>query len=76
MTLPFKDQFLSEEDLDLKNLSEDEFLSWWDLWLHQAQSSNDDDSFEYSHGVFTASLPGHPINSAVSAFNRNRSAIT
>lgn len=47
-----KDQFLSEEDLDLANLSWEELLRWWDLMLLQAQASNDDDEREYSHGVF------------------------
>jgi hypothetical protein len=49
---PPRDQFLSEEDLDLKNLSWEELLRWWDLWLHQAQAWNDLDADEYSHGVF------------------------
>jgi hypothetical protein len=46
------DEFLSEEDLDLKNLSWDELLAWWDLMLRQAQASNDLDEHTYSHGVF------------------------
>lgn len=49
---PIRDQFLSEEDLDLANLSWDELLAWWDLFLRQAQASNDLDADEYSHGVF------------------------
>ncbi len=48
-----RDEFLSEEDLDLKNLSDDELSAWWLLWLHLAQSSNDLDAGSYSHGVFT-----------------------
>jgi hypothetical protein len=47
-----RDEFLSEEDLDLANLSWDELLGWWDLFLRQAQASNDLDEHEYSHGVF------------------------
>ena len=47
-----RDQFLSEEDLDLRNLSWDELLLWWDECLRQAQSSNHLDADEYSHGVF------------------------
>lgn len=46
------DSFLSEEDLDLRNLSWEELLAWWDLWLHQAQASNELDEHLYSHGVF------------------------
>ncbi|MFO0985099.1 MAG: hypothetical protein U1E76_25795 [Planctomycetota bacterium] len=47
-----RDEFLSEEDLDLKNLSEAELLAYWDLWLRQAQATNDADRHTYSHGVF------------------------
>ncbi len=47
-----KDEFLSEEDLDLANLSDAELDAYWDLWLHQAQASNDLDAHLYSHGVF------------------------
>lgn len=45
------DWFLSEEDLDLANLSWDELLRWWTEALRQAQASNDLDEHEYSHGV-------------------------
>ncbi len=48
-----RDEFLSEEDLDLKNLSEEELYAYWDLWLEQAQASNDRDAHTYSHGVFS-----------------------
>jgi hypothetical protein len=47
-----KDEFLSEEDLDLANLTDAELDAYWDLWLHQAQASNDLDAHLYSHGVF------------------------
>ena len=47
------DEFLSDEDLDLKNLSFDEVMAWYRLWLEQAQASNDQDWHLYSHGVFT-----------------------
>jgi hypothetical protein len=47
-----KDEFLSEEDLDLSSLSEEELHRYWDLWLRQAQSTNDLDAHLYSHGVF------------------------
>ena len=46
------ERFLSDEDLDLANLSWEELLAWWDLWLHQAQDTNDLDQHLYSHGVF------------------------
>jgi hypothetical protein len=38
---PLRDEFLSEEDLDLRNLSEAELLAVWDAWLVQAQTTND-----------------------------------
>ena len=47
------DAFLSEEDLDLQNLSEDELYAYWNLWLLQAQATNDEDIHVISHGVFT-----------------------
>lgn len=36
-TSGFRDEFLSDEDLDLRNLSEEELIAYWNLWLHQAQ---------------------------------------
>jgi len=47
-----RDEFLSEEDLDLRNLSWDELIAYWNLWLEQAQATNDLDEALYSHGVF------------------------
>jgi len=46
------DRFLSDEDLDLRNLSWSELLAWWDHWLRQAQATNELDLHLYSHGVF------------------------
>ena len=47
-----RDEFLSEEDLDLVNLSVEELDLYWRLWLTQAQITNDMDRAAYSHGVF------------------------
>ena len=47
-----RDEFLSEEDLDLRNLSEEELEAWWMQWLLMAQATNDLDAGAYSHGVF------------------------
>lgn len=47
-----RDEFLSEEDLDLRSMSQDELFAYWNLWLEQAQASNDLDRNTYSHGVF------------------------
>lgn len=49
-----RDEFLSEEDLDLRTLSEEELIAYWNLWLEQAQATNDLDRNTYSHGVFAA----------------------
>lgn len=46
-----RDEFLSEEDLDLENLSSEELDAYWRLWLRQAQLTNDLDRALYSHGV-------------------------
>jgi hypothetical protein len=48
-----RDEFLSEEDLDLRNLSDEELFAYWNRWLEQAQATNDMDEPLYSHGVFT-----------------------
>ena len=48
-----RDEFLSEEDLDLQNLCDEELFAYWDFWLLQAQATNDLDQDTYSHGVFT-----------------------
>ncbi|MBN1865355.1 MAG: hypothetical protein JW808_10675 [Victivallales bacterium] len=50
--IQLRDEFLSEEDLDIKNLSDEELDRQWTQWLILAQASNDVDRFEYSHGVF------------------------
>lgn len=47
-----RDEFLSEEDLDLRNLSEQELMEYWDQWLRTAQATNEQDNDHYSHGVF------------------------
>jgi hypothetical protein len=47
-----RDEFLSEEDLDLATMPFEEFESWWNLWLMQAQITNEEDKNSYSHGVF------------------------
>jgi hypothetical protein len=54
-----RDEFLSKEDLDLRNLSEEELVAYWNLWLEQAQASNDLDEHTYSHGVFQL-MPAEP----------------
>ncbi len=43
-----RDEFLSEEDLDLRNLSDEELIAYWNLWLEQAQMTNELDQNTYS----------------------------
>lgn len=50
--MEIRDEFLSEGDLDLRNLSQEELIAWWNLWLELAQATNDLDKALYSHGVF------------------------
>ncbi|MBI5362685.1 MAG: hypothetical protein HZA53_05865 [Planctomycetes bacterium] len=57
------ERFLSSEDLDLRHLSWEELLLWWDAWLRQAQSTNEQDEHLYSHGVFRVE-PGWKITAS------------
>ena len=50
---PMYDEFLSEEDLDIKNMTDDELYAYWNEWLLQAQATNEYNKDYYSHGVFT-----------------------
>jgi hypothetical protein len=42
---------LSEDDLDLAEMSDEELAAAWDLWFDLAQATNDDDP-PWTHGVF------------------------
>ena len=55
--MDIRDEFLSEEDLDLKNLSDEELVAYWNQWLEQAQMTNEADANTYSHGVFEYEPP-------------------
>jgi hypothetical protein len=49
---------LSEDDRNLRDLSDEELALAWDLWFDLAQTTNDADP-PYSHGVFQlAAIPG------------------
>ena len=50
--IEMRDEFLSEEDIDLASLSDDELDAWWTEWLRLAQATNEEDKDRYSHGVF------------------------
>jgi len=56
-----RDEFLSEGDLDLRNLSQEELIAYWNLWLELAQATNDLDEAFYSHGVFERD-PAVPVS--------------
>ena len=49
-----REEFLSAEDLELANMSREEVMELYNAWLIQAQSTNDADEDEYSHGVFVS----------------------
>jgi hypothetical protein len=42
---------LSDDDVNLRELSAEELDAAWDLWFDLAQTTNDSDP-PYSHGVF------------------------
>lgn len=44
--------FLSEEDIELANLSFEELVAVWNHWLEQSQATNEFDQDHYEHGVF------------------------
>ncbi len=44
-------ELLSEDDLNLKDMTPEELGRAWDLWFTLAQATNDFDP-PYSHGVF------------------------
>lgn len=52
ITLETNDQFLSEDDLNLRDLSWEELLCAWDVWLRNASATDEEDAAEYSHGGF------------------------
>ena len=47
---------LSDDDLNLEGMSEDELALAWDLWFDLAQFTNDVDP-PYMHGVFVGTPP-------------------
>lgn len=53
-------QMLSDDDLDLRDLSDEELALAWDLWFDLVQVTNDDDP-PYTHGVFQTVRTGASI---------------
>ena len=70
MTIYMRDQFLSDEDLDLQSLTDTQLVRVWNAWLKQAQTTNDHDRHEYSHGVFTVEPPSYRSRTSDSEENR------
>lgn len=44
-------KLLSDDDLDLAEMSDEELAAAWDLWFDLAQATNDADP-PWTHGVF------------------------
>jgi hypothetical protein len=44
-------QMLSEDDANIREMTDEELTMAWDLWFDLAQTTNDSDP-EYTHGVF------------------------
>lgn len=63
---------LSEDDLSLRELSDDELVRAWDLWFDLAQVTNDADP-AYSHGVF-AGVEDHSAPDPAGPRGRDQSA--
>jgi hypothetical protein len=57
-------ELLSEDDLNLKDMTPEELDRAWDLWFDLAQTTNDSDP-PYTHGVFVLyeklPLPDVPV---------------
>lgn len=58
MNHPGSDVFLSDEDLDLRNLPLAELEAVYQAWLIAAAATDDEDAHLYSHGVFLVE-PGY-----------------
>ena len=58
MILQATDIFLSEEDLDLETLTDEELSAVYEAWLIAAAATDAEDRHTYSHGVFL-SEPGY-----------------
>lgn len=57
-------QMLSEDDVNLRELSAEELDAAWDLWFDLAQVTNESDP-PYSHGVFVNEVTTPPLKSEI-----------
>lgn len=49
--------FLSEDDINLKELDSEELIKAWEMWFELAQSTNDNDRDFFSHSCFGETMP-------------------
>ena len=63
---------LSEDDRNLRDLSDEDLALAWDLWFDLAQTTNEADP-PYSHGVFQLARIPAPFRSQHSQVCRNGS---
>jgi hypothetical protein len=54
------DRFLSEDDLDLRELTEEELYAWWNEWLRMAQATNEQDEHLHITRGVRPRPPRHP----------------
>ena len=66
---------LSEDDLNLRDMSDEELDAAWDLWFDLAQTTNDSDP-PYTHGVFVHEPCGHAVASPQPVADRHRQAVS
>ncbi|HLX08588.1 MAG TPA: hypothetical protein VKY89_12085 [Thermoanaerobaculia bacterium] len=59
-------ELLSEDDLNLAEMTPEELDLAWDLWFDLAQATNDDDP-AYSHGVFVLHPPPSQLADAAAS---------
>lgn len=59
-------RMLSEDDLDLRGMTDEELAAAWDLWFDLAQATNDFDP-DYTHGVFVGCTPDPAVDEAKAA---------
>lgn len=74
-----RDEFLSEEDLDVGNLPWPERIIAWNMWLQNMQATNAEDADDYSHGVFLSdkqkrALWGEDYEAVIDNLNNKKDA--
>jgi len=67
-------RMLSEDDLNLEDMSAEELDAAWDLWFDVAQTTNAADP-PYNHGVFADVLPAAPWSQAEANSEPTRQSI-